>query len=46
MDKRIFIWDTNNGYIVGSVVQKPEPVIAAKWGGFAKDIKGRDTTKY
>ena len=46
MDKRIFIWDTSNGYIVGSVVQSPEPTRAVRWGGMAKDIKGRDTNKY
>ena len=55
MDKRIFIWDTSNGYIrylignsyiVGSVVQSPEPTRALRWGGMAKDIKGRDTNKY
>jgi hypothetical protein len=33
-------------FIVGSVVQSPEPTTIAKWGGFAKDIKGRDTPKY
>lgn len=46
VDKRIFIWDCSNGFIVGSVVQSPEPTLIAKWGGFAKDIKGRDTPKY
>jgi len=24
----------------------PDPIICAKWGGFVKDIKGRDTAKY
>ena len=33
-------------FIVGSVVQAPEPTTIAKWGGFAKDIKGRDTPRY
>jgi WD40 repeat protein len=46
MDKRIFVWDASNGFIVGSVVQQPEPTTIAKWGGFAKDIKGRDLAKY
>ena len=46
MDKKIFIWDTTNGYIVGSVVHSPEPTRAIRWGGMAKDIKGRDTNKY
>ncbi|CAD8189831.1 unnamed protein product [Paramecium octaurelia] len=46
MDKRIFIWDCQTGYIVGSVNHTPEPTTIARWGGFAKDIKGRDTPKY
>lgn len=24
----------------------PEPIICARWGGFVKDIKGRDTNRY
>lgn len=33
-------------YIVGSVAMMPESIIAMKWGGFVKDIKGRDTNRY
>ncbi len=46
MDKKLFIWDTTNGYIVGSVPLLPDPILFMKWGGFVKDIKGRDTNKY
>lgn len=46
MDKKIFIWDCQTGYIVGSVSHMPEPTTIARWGGYAKDIKGRDTPKY
>jgi len=46
MDKRIFIWDCSSGFIVGSVNHCPEPTALARWGGYAKDIKGRDTIKY
>lgn len=28
------------------MVQIPEPTTLARWGGFAKDIKGRDTNRY
>lgn len=46
MDKKLFIWDTSNGYIVGSYPLLPDPIICMKWGGFVKDIKGRDTNRY
>lgn len=45
-DKRIFIWDTTNGFIVGSYPLMPDPIVCMSWGGFVKDIKGRDTAKY
>lgn len=35
-----------HSYIVGSVPMLPESINSMKWGGFVKDIKGRDTTKY
>jgi hypothetical protein len=46
LDKKIFIWNTANGYIVGSHAMIPEVITCIKWGGFEKDIKGRDTQKY
>ena len=46
MDKKLFIWDTSNGYIVGSFPLLPDPILFMKWGGFVKDIKGRDTNRY
>ena len=45
-DKRVFIWDTTSGCIVASCGIYPERINAIRWGGFAKDIKLRDTTKY
>ncbi|KAL4432056.1 hypothetical protein ABPG74_017792 [Tetrahymena malaccensis] len=45
-DKKIFIWNTINGCIVASCQIYPEKIIAMRWGGFAKDIKLRDTNKY
>ncbi len=46
LDKKIFVWDTSNGYIVASVVLQPNPLHCMAWGGFVKDIKGRNTTNY
>ena len=46
MDKKLFIWDASNGYIVGSFPLMPDPILFMKWGGFVKDIKGRDTSRY
>lgn len=43
LDKKIFVWDSNNGYIVASVVLQPDPLHCMAWGGHIKDIKGRDT---
>lgn len=33
-------------YIVASSQMIPDPLICMKWGGFVKDIKGRETDKY
>lgn len=41
-DKKIFIWNTQNGYIVGSVALLPDPLNCMSWGGYIKDIKLRD----
>lgn len=38
MDRKIFIWDTSNGYIVGSLVLK-SVAVAACWGGHVRDLK-------
>ena len=46
MDKKIFIWDTSNGYIVAKSIIVPDPINCIKWGGFVKDIKGRNTDLY
>lgn len=46
MDKKIFIWDTSNGYIVAKHNILPDPLCCMRWGGFVKDIKGRNTDKY
>jgi WD40 repeat protein len=46
LDKKMFIWDTSNGYIVASVLLTPDPLYCMCWGGFVKDIKGRDTGLY
>jgi hypothetical protein len=46
MDKKIFIWDTSNGYIVAKQVMQPDPMTCMRWGGFVKDIKGRNTELY
>lgn len=46
MDKKIYVWDTSNGYIVGKHVLFPDPLLCMRWGGFVKDIKGRNTEKY
>ena len=46
MDKKIFIWDTSNGYIVGKHAILPDPLQTMCWGGFVKDIKERNTDKY
>ena len=45
-DKKIFIWDSSNGYIVASVQLMPDPMNCMAWGGFQKDIKGRETKEY
>ncbi|EGR30971.1 WD40 repeat protein [Ichthyophthirius multifiliis] len=45
-DKKLFVWDTSNGYIVASCIIFPEKITTMRWGGYAKDIKLRDTAKY
>ena len=34
MDKKIFIWDTSNGYIVAKHVTVPDIISCMRWGGF------------
>ena len=46
MDKKLFIWDTSNGFIVASFPLLPDPINIMCWGGFVKDIKGREINKY
>tara|TARA_B110000503_G_C7010740_1_gene355564 strand:- start:303 stop:467 length:165 start_codon:yes stop_codon:yes gene_type:complete len=46
MDKKIYIWDTSNGYIVAKHILTPDPLSCMRWGGFVKDIKGRNTDRY
>ena len=40
----------NNGYIVATTIICPQPfnygIVSIKWGGFAKDIKCRNTQNY
>jgi hypothetical protein len=36
----------SNGFIVGSIQMIPEAITCMRWGGFKKDIKGRNTKSY
>lgn len=45
-DKKMFIWDMLNGYIVTSVPLTPSPTVCVKFGGYRKDIKGRPIDRY
>lgn len=45
MDRKLFIWDTMNGYIVGSTMTKGS-VVSACWGGHVRDLKWRNTPSY
>ena len=50
LDGKLFIWDTANGFIVSKISLIPtiytEAPKCVKWGGFQKDIKLRNTSKY
>jgi WD40 repeat protein len=41
---RLIVWDMQSGYIVGCADAKD--VVQVRWGGRAKDIKGRPTTRF
>jgi len=45
-DGTFFIWDLSTGGIVYKGKNEPVPLLCVAWGGFAKDIKGRDTGLY
>lgn len=49
LDGKLFVWNTANGHIVSSLalvsVTTESPKCLA-WGGFVKDVKGRQTTNY
>jgi len=50
LDGKLFIWDTATGYIVSKLNLIPTVYTEAprclKWGGYQKDIKLRNTSKY
>ncbi len=50
LDGKLFLWDTNNGYIISSKVVTPtlmaESPVAVCSGGMVKDVKLRDTMNY
>ncbi len=50
LDGKLFIWNTQNGYIVSSLQLVPnvyaEGPKCLQWGGFVKDVKLRPTSKY
>lgn len=50
LDGKMFIWNTTNGHIVSSLKVAsqifPDGITAISWGGFVKDIKLRNTSKY
>jgi WD40 repeat protein len=45
-DGLILIWDLATGAQVTRLRAEPAPTLCAAWGGFVKDIKGRDTALY
>ncbi len=45
-DGRLFIWDTATGNIVTTQQKLHANVMAVAWGGFARDVKRRDTSSY
>ena len=45
-DGLIVVWDLSNGTQVTRLRHEPAPVLCMAWGGFVKDIKGRDTALY
>lgn len=46
MDKKMFIWDMQSGYIVTKHVAQPIPCNDIVWGGRVKNAKKRLTTDY
>jgi len=45
-DKRLFIWDMKNGYIVANCACYPLPTFDVAWGGFLRDGRGNNTSTY
>ena len=45
-DGLLLVWDLSNGAQVTRLRHDPVPVLCAAWGGFVKDLKGRDTALY
>jgi len=45
-DKRLFIWDMKNGYIVANCPCYPQPTNDIAWGGFVRDGRGNNTPNY
>ena len=45
-DGLVLVWDLSNGAQVTRLRHDPVPVLCAAWGGFVKDVKGRDTALY
>jgi len=50
LDGKMFIWNSANGHIVSSLKVAsqifPDGITAINWGGFQKDIKLRNTSRY
>ena len=45
-DGLLLVWDLSTGAQVTRLRHEPAPVLCLAWGGFVKDIKGRDTALY
>lgn len=45
-DKRIFVWDMSNGYIVANATLFPSPTNCISWGGYTKNNKGVNSDFY
>lgn len=45
-DGLVILWDLSTGAQVVRVRHEPAPTLCLAWGGFVKDVKGRDTALY
>jgi WD40 repeat protein len=45
-DGLVLVWDLSTGAQVTRLRHEPAPVLCVAWGGFVKDLKGRDTALY